>query len=153
MDPKDKDPIQGLFELMAYYLLIWVAALGVTYFAQYVGTILLPDSAIHSRWYFLGLIAIFVAAVGLISVGLNEQRGGRTKRRLEEIARTYAYPLTLIVGLFFGYQYYGYDYRNSHEGAVHIAALKACANIPACVELAKQYNLGDDFRFYPPPGR
>lgn len=149
-----KEPVRELFELTAFYLLIGVVAFGVAYAANHAGNLFLPDAVKHTRWYAAGLLLVFFLAALAINLSFDGDRGAVRKQRWQGAAREYGYPLTLIVGLYAGYQYYEYSYRNSYEGEAHHATLAACADLPACLKLARDYNSGDDVeQFLRSPGR
>lgn len=60
----------------------------------------------------------------------------------------------LCLGLLFGWAYHGYSEKTSWEGEAKYAAQAACADIPACLSLARRYNQGNDVEQYlPSPGR
>jgi hypothetical protein len=143
--PKIK-AVRDLFELLAFYGLVWGAAFAVGLSLEWLLAFLpLPPDA-GSPLILCGIV-IFAIAVSIFW-SFDGAAGRQRKAKWMTTARTYGYPITLLVGCYVGWQYHAYDVRYSDETIARRAAESACTQVPDCLTLATRARGGDDVLQY-----
>ena len=126
------DAVRGLFEKLAYFILLAVTAalppLAIIHGADYLG---LPFRGVTALWVFLGGALLCGIALSI----LKDARPaiGAT---FETLGRRYGYPMTLALGALGGIWWYQDDARYSDRGRAIDAAVTACLQSARCTQMA-----------------
>ena len=65
--------------------------------------------------------------------------GGEKWPGLRESFYAWRYPIVIVLAVYAGYQWHGYDYARSQEARLNEAVRWACAKSPLCQEMAVEY--------------
>jgi len=136
-DPK-ADAVRDLFELVARYALIGAAAYAVAFLVDCGIRHTLSHAAL-GKWAIAPSVFAFLATIVVFNMRLDGQQGARRRAFWETMAHRYGYPIVLLAGLLGGSYYRQYADAVSEAGMAGRAAIVACSQTPACIELAKSF--------------
>ena len=136
-DPK-ADAMRDLFELVARYALIGAAAYAVAFLVDWVVRHTLSHAAL-GKWAIAPSVVAFLATIIALNMSFDGPQGAHRRVLWETMAHRYGYPIVLLAGLLGGSYYRQYADAVSEAGMASRAAIVACSQTPACIELAKSY--------------
>jgi hypothetical protein len=139
------EAVRSLFELLAVYVVYVAIAFAGSAFVMHA----LGFAALGFKAVLIIGTGAFLAILLIINIRADVPSRAQSIRLA---AAKYGYPIILATGLFGGWLYRGYTDVHSEEYASKHAALSACANLPACLSLARRFNSEVDVSQYLPPG-
>jgi hypothetical protein len=147
--PSESTGFAAIFELFAYYALLLVLAVFAAAIVAYAAAAL----AISLDPKFEAAIAGAIVLVTLIALHwhFDSPQGQRRRDTLRILAKGWAYPMTLLVGLGLGWQWRHHnDPDPAREQAQRIAA-STCGQIAFCLAQAQRIAGGLDLGQYVKP--
>lgn len=147
--PPDSTGCAAIFELLAYYALLLVLAIFTAAIAAYAVSALSISLDRKSETAMAGAIVL----VTLIALHwhFDSTVGQRRGDALRRVAKSWAYPMTLLVGLGLGWQWRHHnDPDPTREQAQRIAA-STCGQIAFCLTQAQRIAGGLDLGPYVKP--
>lgn len=138
---------RGLFELAAFYAIIWGIALASSLVITHSIAWLMPALP---QWLALFPIFSTLLIVGGILIFFDSLRGKQWEVRVKLWARQYGYPITLLLGIGLAWLWESTTGQYTIEAQAQRAAMKACAQIPSCVQMAETLNQGNGVLYYLP---
>ncbi|ESZ09334.1 hypothetical protein NKH47_12460 [Mesorhizobium sp. M1060] len=130
-----------LFETMAFLIIIGCLSLGAAALALWMAS---PFVALNGKWMLCLAVGTFLAAGIAINWSFDGQKGKLRRERAELTARRYGYPIILAAGLCAGWLAQPHFESTSERGYAQRATIRACLQVPKCVELANRINNDGD---------
>lgn len=138
--------LDALFELLAYYTLVLAMAV-VAAFVVLRGADELSISLDSTGKTAVAIVTALATLVGL-NWHLERPQGQTSQLKLQQTAKRWAYPLTLIAGLALGWQWREHgDPDHDRKQAIQTAAA-TCVQFPTCLQLAQRSAGGADIAQY-----
>lgn len=147
--PPESTGLAGIFELLAYYALLLVLAVLIAAIAAQAASALGTSLDRKSETAVAG--AIVLVALVALNWHFDSLPGQRRRDALRGIAKGWAYPMTLLAGLWLGWQWRHHNAPDpAMEQAQRIAA-STCGQIAFCLAQAQRIAGGLDLGQYVKP--
>lgn len=140
--PAESTGFAAIFELLSYYALLLVLAVFAAVIAAYAASALGISLDRTSETAVAGAIVL----VSLIALHwhFDSPRGQQRRDALRAIAKGWAYPMTLLVGLGLGWQWRHHNDPDPAREQAHRTAALTCGQIPFCLAQAQRIAGGLD---------
>ena len=145
--PRDYDPardaVQGLFELVAFYCVVWGSVAGAAALVRLGALQVAPAYMQDQRVDMVVTIGVGLGLGVTTFCSFDGMRGAERQRRVRAVATRYGYPIILLLGAALGWFAYGHQGGDEYEEAAISATYRACVSSPICVARAENLNHGN----------
>jgi cytochrome c biogenesis protein CcdA len=139
--------VRDLFELVAFYAIVWGAALSFVLAVTHCIAWFCPTLPAWFGW--IGLGATLSSAAGAF-IFFGSSPGKRWEERVRLWAKQYGYPITLLIGVGLALVWESTTGQQTDQALARRAAMEACRRIPYCIRMAEGMNQGNDVLTYLP---
>ena len=140
--------VHDIFELLAFYGLILAMSAAVAFTAVEFLSRMHVGLSVEAE--VLTGLAVALGCAVAINWHFDSPIGKSRQRTLKRLAQTYAYPLTLLVGFYVGWQWRENNHPEPEREYAEQMAVRICAMKPDCLATAESAG-GRDMKKYIKP--
>ncbi len=137
--------VHDIFELLTFYgLILAISAAAAIFAVEFISRI---QIGLSSKAETILTLGITLGCSIAINWHFDSPTGKARQSHLRRLAQTYAYPLTLVIGLYGGWQLRHHNHPDPERQFAEQMATRICGQYPDCVADAESAS-GRDLKRY-----